>query len=104
MKSIYLLSICLLLSSCNQKEKNIAFSLDNQQTAQTFEQQLADAAISIIDPSIDYDPAYFSIKYPNGDIPKNKGVCTDVIIRSYRKLGIDLQKEVHEDMLANFSQ
>ena len=104
MKSLYFLSIGLLLFSCNQKEKNIAFSVSNQQTAQTFEQQIADAAISIIDPSIDYDPAYFSIKYPNGDIPKNKGVCTDVIIRSYRKLGIDLQKEVHEDMLANFSQ
>jgi len=104
MKSLYFLSIGLLLFSCNQKEKNIAFSVSNQQTAQTFEQQIADAAISIIDPSIDYDPAYFSIKYPNGDIPKNKGVCTDVIIRSYRKLGIDLQKEVHEDMLKNFSQ
>lgn len=65
---------------------------------------MSEAAISIIDPSINYDPAYFSIKYPNGDVPETKGVCTDVIIRSYRKLGIDLQKEVHEDMLANFSK
>ena len=46
---------------------------------------------------------YFSIDYPNGDVPKGKGVCTDVVIRAYRKLGIDLQKEVHEDMKANFS-
>ncbi|MCD0470982.1 DUF1287 domain-containing protein [Flavobacterium sp. JAS] len=69
----------------------------------TFADKLSNAALSIIDSSIDYDPAYFSIEYPNGDIPKNKGVCTDVIIRSYRKLGIDLQKEVHEDMIANFS-
>ena len=45
-----------------------------------------------------YDPAYFSITYPNGDVPKGKGVCTDVVIRTYRKMGIDLQKEVHEDM------
>jgi uncharacterized protein YijF (DUF1287 family) len=61
-------------------------------------------AITIIDSNIIYDPSYFSIKYPNGDIPKNKGVCTDVIIRSYRKLGIDLQKEIHEDMKSHFSK
>jgi uncharacterized protein YijF (DUF1287 family) len=41
--------------------------------------------------------------YPNGDVPPNKGVCTDVVIRAYRKLRIDLQKEVHEDMVANFN-
>src|SRR5690606_11380516 len=44
------------------------------------------------------------LDYPNGDVPPNKGVCTDVIIRAYRKLGIDLQKEVHEDMKANFGK
>lgn len=104
MKLLYLLTMCILLFSCNQKEKNILLAENNLEVVQTFGQQLSDAAISIIDPSIDYDPAYFPIKYPNGDIPKNKGVCTDVIIRSYRKLGIDLQKEVHEDMIANFSQ
>ncbi|QOG03712.1 DUF1287 domain-containing protein [Flavobacterium sp. MDT1-60] len=104
MKSVYLLCICFLLFSCNQKEKKVLRAENNLQTVQTFGQQLSDAAISIIDPSIDYDPTYFSIKYPNGDIPNNKGVCTDVIIRSYRKLGIDLQKEVHEDMITNFSQ
>ena len=45
----------------------------------------------------------FVIAYPNGDVPANKGVCTDVIIRAYRKMGIDLQKDVHEDMVQNFS-
>ncbi|MDE5422639.1 DUF1287 domain-containing protein [Ancylomarina sp. DW003] len=49
-----------------------------------------------------YDPSYFSIAYPNGDVPADKGVCTDVVIRAYRLKGIDLQKEVHEDMKANF--
>ena len=49
-----------------------------------------------------YDGAYQSIAYPNGDVDKNKGVCTDVIIRSYRSLGIDLQQLVHEDMKKNF--
>jgi uncharacterized protein YijF (DUF1287 family) len=49
-----------------------------------------------------YDPTYFVIPYPNGDVPSDKGVCTDVVIRAYRALGIDLQQLVHEDMKANF--
>jgi len=65
---------------------------------------LSNAALSLTEQSVTYDPAYFSIEYPNGDVPSNKGVCTDVIIRAYRKLGVDLQKEVHEDMKANFSK
>ncbi|PBI84223.1 hypothetical protein BSF41_43220 [Flavobacterium sp. ACN2] len=98
------LSFLILLSflSCRQKEtKSIAVA--NYTEPKTFSERLSQAAISIIDTSIDYDPSYFKIDYPNGDIPKNKGVCTDVIVRSYRILNIDLQKEVHEDMIENFS-
>ena len=69
-----------------------------------FYRQLADSAIALTAQKVQYDPAYFRIDYPNGDVPANKGVCTDVIIRAYRKLGIDLQKEVHEDMKANFGK
>lgn len=50
-----------------------------------------------------YDPAYTQLPYPNGDVPIEKGVCTDVVIRSFRKANVDLQKEVHEDMKKNFS-
>ena len=50
-----------------------------------------------------YDPGYVKIPYPNGDVPADTGVCTDEIIRIYRAVGIDLQKEVHEDMEANRS-
>lgn len=53
---------------------------------------------------VEYDGSYFKLDYPNGDVPGDKGVCTDEVIRSYRALGIDLQKEVHEDMAANFSR
>lgn len=70
----------------------------------TFYKQLVDSTIVLTHDKVSYDPSYFSIGYPNGDVPKDKGVCTDVIIRAYRKLGIDLQKEVHEDMKANFEQ
>jgi uncharacterized protein YijF (DUF1287 family) len=45
-----------------------------------------------------YDPAYVKIDYPGGDVPPETGVCSDVIVRAFRKAGIDLQKEVHEDM------
>jgi uncharacterized protein len=50
-----------------------------------------------------YDSSYRSIPYPNGDVPQEAGVCTDVIIRAFRKAGIDLQQLVHEDMKANFA-
>jgi uncharacterized protein len=70
----------------------------------SFLQKLANAALALTQDNVTYDPSYVSIKYPNGDVAKDKGVCTDVIIRAYRKLGIDLQKEVHEDLKANFSK
>lgn len=99
--------LALYLSCKNPKTENtivISKQLSLIKTPITFEEKLSNAALSVVDPTIDYDPTYFSIPYPNGDVPKNKGVCTDVIIRSYRKLGIDLQKEVHEDMKTNFSK
>jgi uncharacterized protein YijF (DUF1287 family) len=77
--------------------------------SQTFGQadfftRLADSAFTLTKQKVRYDPAYVQIDYPNGDVPSDRGVCTDVIIRAYRKLGIDLQKEVHEDMKANFGK
>ncbi|NDV64438.1 DUF1287 domain-containing protein [Bacteroides sp. 224] len=68
-----------------------------------FYSRLADAAMKIVNPNVVYDPAYTRISYPNGDVASSKGVCTDVIIRTYRLENIDLQKEVHTDMRANFS-
>lgn len=65
--------------------------------------ELSDVALTLTEQNVVYDPSYFSINYPNGDIPSDKGVCTDVIIRAYRKIGIDLQKEVDEDMISNFN-
>lgn len=70
----------------------------------TFSVRLADAAFTLTKTKVQYDPTYFRIAYPNGDVPADKGVCTDVVIRAYRKLGIDLQKAVHEDMQRNFSK
>jgi uncharacterized protein YijF (DUF1287 family) len=64
--------------------------------------RLFDVAFSLTEQQVRYDPSYFVIPYPNGDIPQGKGVCTDVIIRAYRGVGIDLQQKVHEDMQKNF--
>jgi uncharacterized protein len=80
------------------------FIAANVAAQEKFSLRLSDAAIALTRQAVEYDPAYFSIPYPNGDVPADKGVCTDVIIRAYRKLGIDLQKEVHEDMKMNFSK
>lgn len=71
--------------------------------ADRFADRLVQAAIERTKNRISYNGAYFSIPYPGGDIPAHLGVCTDVIIRAYRKTGFDLQKAVHEDMQANFS-
>ncbi len=68
-----------------------------------FYHQLADSALLLTRQKVMYDLSYFSINYPMGDVPVDKGVCTDVVIRAYRKMGIDLQKEVHEDMRLNFN-
>jgi uncharacterized protein len=65
--------------------------------------KLNDAAIERTRHTVRYDSAYVRIPYPNGDVPDGTGVCTDEIIRIYRALNIDLQKEVHEDMVGNFS-
>ncbi len=64
-----------------------------------------EAARSQIGRTLIYDPSYRSIDYPNGDIPADRGVCTDVIIRALRDANnYDLQKHVHEDMKSNFSK
>ena len=50
-----------------------------------------------------YDPAYVQLAYPGGDPPPDRGVCSDVVVRAFRRAGVDLQKEVHEDMARNFA-
>jgi uncharacterized protein len=65
--------------------------------------QLIAAARSQIGVTLNYDPAYTPLDYPNGDVPRKLGVCTDVVIRAYRDgLGVDLQQLVHEDMQSDF--
>jgi uncharacterized protein len=53
--------------------------------------------------TVDYDPSYVKLAYPNGDVPLSTGVCTDVVVRAFRAVGIDLQKVIHEDMVKHFA-
>jgi uncharacterized protein YijF (DUF1287 family) len=78
-----------------------ASSLAWSQTAD-FSRQIAQAAKDQVGKTLSYDPTYTSLKYPGGDVPLEKGVCTDVVIRSLRTVGMDLQVLVHEDMARNF--
>lgn len=68
-----------------------------------FYKALADSTLTLVNHNIIYDATYTKLAYPNGDVSSDRGVCSDVVIRAYRKMGVDLQKEVHEDMKANFS-
>jgi hypothetical protein len=71
-------------------------------TAQLTAEDLVAAATDRTASRVRYDGSYFVLAYPNGDVPEDVGVCTDTVIRSYRRLGVDLQQRVHQDMHSHF--
>jgi hypothetical protein len=89
-----LVLIALVTFSLMAKAELLAVNSDN----------LVKSALERTEHFVVYEGSYRSIDYPMGDVPENIGVCTDVIVRSYRQMGIDLQQLVHEDMKANFSK
>lgn len=91
-----LLVVCLVLTALTLVAQQAATNAD-------FVTRLVAAADDRPNHPARYDPGYLKIDYPNGDVPGDTGVCTDEVIRIYRAVGIDLQKEVHEDMVANRS-
>src|SRR5690554_1502164 len=109
MKRFLIFSALCLFLSCNERPvvessakliADVSYKIHRDTVndkVSDFRKRLSEEAINIIDPSIKYTPDYVSIAYPNGDVPSNTGVCTDVVIRAYRKLGIDLQKERSEE-------
>lgn len=94
-------TLVLLACLCFAPTLALAFAQEKPEVARRTE--LVQAAIERTTHQVTYDGRYLKIAYPGGDVPDNIGVCTDLVIRSYRKIGIDLQKEVHEDMRAHFS-
>lgn len=81
----------------------LGFSLTLSAQQQFNPEKISDSALALTNKQVIYDGSYYSIPYPNGDVPEGIGVCTDVVIRTYRANGLDLQKEVHEDMTDNFN-
>jgi uncharacterized protein len=91
--------LLLAVDACRAKASPATASL-----AKPGATKLIAAARAQIGITVQYDPAYTALAFPNGDVPRTKGVCTDVVIRAYRDaFGIDLQALVHADMAANFS-
>ena len=66
--------------------------------------QFIDGAVEQSKVTTGYDPSYVKLDYPNGDVASDTGVCSDVVVRAFRKAGIDLQKEIHEDMVRHFAE
>jgi uncharacterized protein YijF (DUF1287 family) len=64
--------------------------------------RIADAAVAQVGVTTIYDPTYVQLRYPGGDVPRDRGVCSDVVVRAFRGIGVDLQAAVHEDMRAHF--
>jgi uncharacterized protein len=92
----------LLLSVAQQCSAQQTASASKQSTSKA--SQLIAAARKQIGVTLTYDPAYTPLSFPGGDVPRSKGVCTDVVIRAYRDaFGSDLQALVNADMKANFS-
>ena len=107
------LSVCLF-PACRQTAERTAAEPSLEPVKETRVRELpaeAPAALrQVIEAGLEqpkqtfyYDPAYVRIDYPGGDVPLERGVCTDVVVRAFRKGGVDLQKEVHEDMARAFS-
>lgn len=86
----------LLLLACT------AFALRAVATPTAQQLKTAQAAERQVGVTVAYDPSYVRIRYPGGDVPLDRGVCSDVVVRAFRDAGVDLQREVHEDMRAHF--
>lgn len=95
-----LMTVCLYGQDNEVREQLIDLIRVREKSIEAFKlypKQLADAARSLEDPNVVYDPSYVKLTYPNGDVPSDRGVCTDVVIRAFRKAwGWDLQKNIYE--------
>lgn len=107
-------ALVILGNGCQQTRTARAFVIGPSPSPSPIKQQLSrdaspqlkqmlEGAVEQTKVTTGYDPSYVRLAYPNGDVPSETGVCSDVVVRAFRKAGIDLQKEVHEDMTAAWS-
>lgn len=93
----YFGALCLCLTIAGIALGGSAWQ-QNAVSQERFFSEFVAAAVERTHHVVRYDPAYVRIPYPGGDVPADTGVCTDEVIRTYRAVGVDLQREVHEDM------
>jgi len=104
--TLFCLIFAPVLVCCNSGRISPSQSVENPPITEIESgpvRSIVESAIRQTKTTTDYTQNYFVIPYPNGDVPAETGACTDVVIRSFRAAGVDLQKEVHEDMAAHFS-
>jgi|SRR5262245_20547430 len=89
--------LCLLLMS------SAGLAQDSVEELPAELRRIIDSAHEQVGVTLSYDPSYSVIRFPGGDVPMVRGVCTDVIIRAYRGVGVDLQLLVNQDMRRAFS-
>jgi uncharacterized protein len=104
-KLLVLSSLLMMSTGCTQLKTPSFLSTSpiETQVVSPKLKQVLQAAMAQTKYTRSYDPAYVAIAYPGGDVPRESGVCTDVVIRAFRAIGVDLQQEVHEDMKRNFA-
>lgn len=101
--------IFILLCGCKEQRllpNNPTLNANIEEMPSTFRdhnEKMAWLALKQIGVTRSYDPSYVKLDYPMGDVPQETGVCADVVVRAFRKVGVDLQKELHEDMRDNFA-
>jgi uncharacterized protein len=95
LRALGLMSQLVVISLCVRAQPASSVAV----TREEFARQLVAAAVERPRHDVTYDPGYVGITYPGGDVPADSGVCSDEIIRIYRAVGVDLQKEVHEDIV-----
>lgn len=101
---LFLIAASIAFVGCNSHASSLAVETATPvEVAPGPVKKIVDGALEQTRMTREYTQDYVVIGYPNGDVPSNTGACTDVVIRGFRSAGIDLQKEVHENMKANFS-
>ena len=96
MLKLFYISFIILSIGCDNPNHNTI------EIQEGFQRDFVYSALKRTEYNITYNGSYFNIDYPNGDIPSNYGVCTDVVIRAYRAVGVDLQELIHEDIKKHF--
>jgi hypothetical protein len=106
MGGLMLAAAIILNLACHQNARTARSTLAAERTTpieSPVVKRVVEGAVEQAQYTISYDPSYVSLDYPGGDVPLERGVCSDVIVRAFRKAEVDLQKEVHEDMSRSFN-